>query len=147
MVLPLARRNSCKMNKETGEVNEIFKLDFFPRFFLLLSAFAAASFVRPGKIMVVIFSTLGHGARLIGKVGGVYIFSLAFFLPFSVVRTSSSSSSVMLTKIYLCYASYTAAPPPLPNRDNRNFIVRKDNEGVFAERTYRRHRRSITIIL
>jgi len=52
-----AKRNSCKMNKETGEVNEIFKLDFFA---LLLHSHRRLS-VLTGKIMAVIFSTLGGG--------------------------------------------------------------------------------------
>lgn len=42
------------MNKETGEVNEIFKLDF------LLFFFSSVVSCLTGKIMVVIFSTLGE---------------------------------------------------------------------------------------
>lgn len=71
------------MNKETGEVNEIFKLDFFSFVFSFCSPPLQPRLPSPtgenygGNFL----HSRPWDARLIGKVGGVYIFSLAFFSP------------------------------------------------------------------
>jgi hypothetical protein len=103
------------MNKETGEVNEIFKLDFL-LFFPLLRRLMPDRENYGGNFL--------HSRRRVAAVErcGVYLFFwfISFYFYFYSTTTTKTAVAVVLT-----YSS---------NRDNRNFIVRKDNKGVLASR-------------